>query len=126
MNKAKLNGGRGKDTLDGGVANDRLDGDYGPDREFGGPGKMTLSSPPTVTRIPSTAALAPRIQPTADFSVVDPHRMMRTYGPAKGFTQRLVHAWRVWVNINAIRCKSTNKDVVNKECENVWEAQAQP
>src|SRR5215208_691206 len=31
--------------------------------------------------------------------------MRRTYGPAEGFTQPLVHAWRVWVNINAIRCR---------------------
>ena len=29
---------------------------------------------------------------TADFSVVDPHRMMRTYGPAEGYTKLLVHA----------------------------------
>ena len=42
---------------------------------------------------------------TADFGVVDPHRTMRTYGPAEGFTQPLVHAWRMWVNINAIRCR---------------------
>jgi hypothetical protein len=50
-------------------------------------------------------ALAPRYGLTADFGVVDPHRTMRTYGPAERFTQPLVHAWRVWVNINAIRCK---------------------
>jgi hypothetical protein len=43
---------------------------------------------------------------TADFGVVGPHRMMRTYGPAEGFTQPLVRAWRVWVNINAIRCET--------------------
>jgi putative transposase len=29
---------------------------------------------------------------TADFSVIDPHRMMRTYGPAEGYTKLLVHA----------------------------------
>jgi hypothetical protein len=33
-----------------------------------------------------------------------PGRMMRTYGPAEGSTQPLLHAWRVWVNVNAIRC----------------------
>jgi hypothetical protein len=42
---------------------------------------------------------------TADFSVVDPQRMMCTYGPAEGSTQSFVHAWLVWVNINAIRCQ---------------------
>ena len=42
--------------------------------------------------------------PTAGFSVVDPHCMMRTYGPAEGLTQPLLHAWRLWVNINATRC----------------------
>src|SRR5215217_5478968 len=42
---------------------------------------------------------------TADFSMVDPHRMMRKYGPAEGFTHPLVHAWLVWVNITAIRCR---------------------
>src|SRR5215211_8828340 len=36
--------------------------------------------------------------------MVDPHRMMRKYDPAEGFTQPLVHAWFVGVNINAIRC----------------------
>src|SRR5215217_2328160 len=41
---------------------------------------------------------------TAGFSVVDPHCMMRTYGPAEGLTQPLLHAWRLWVNINATRC----------------------
>jgi hypothetical protein len=35
-----------------------------------------------------------------------PGRMMRTYGPAKGFTQPLLHAWRMWVTINAIRCNA--------------------
>jgi hypothetical protein len=43
--------------------------------------------------------------PTAGFSVVDPHCMMRTYGPAEGLTQPLPHAWRLWVNINATRCR---------------------
>jgi Ca2+-binding RTX toxin-like protein len=60
----ELNGGRGNDTLDGGVADDRVDGDYGSDRESGGPGN-TLSSPQTVTRKPSTAALAPTTRPTS-------------------------------------------------------------
>ncbi len=46
---------------------------------------------------------------TADFSVVDPHRMMRTYDPTEGSTQPLLHAWRVRVNINAIRCDRYNK-----------------
>jgi hypothetical protein len=32
-------------------------------------------------------------------------RMMRIYGPAEGFTQPLLYAWRMWVNINAIRCR---------------------
>ena len=41
---------------------------------------------------------------TADLSVLDPQRMMCTYGPAEGSTQSFVHAWLVWVNINAIRC----------------------
>ncbi len=52
-------------------------------------------------------ALVPNQTPdsyTADFSEVDPYRMMRTYGPAEGFTRPLVHAWLVWVNMNAIRC----------------------
>lgn len=31
---------------------------------------------------------------------------MRTYGPAEGLTQPLLHAWRLWVNINATRCRS--------------------
>jgi hypothetical protein len=43
---------------------------------------------------------------TADFSVVDPYPMVRTYGPAEEFTQPLVHPWLVWVNINAIRCEN--------------------
>ena len=42
---------------------------------------------------------------TADFGVTDSHRMMRTYDPVEGFTQPLVHAWRMWVNINALRCR---------------------
>jgi len=41
---------------------------------------------------------------TADFSMVDPHRMMRKYGPAEGFTHPLVHAWLVSVDITAICC----------------------
>jgi hypothetical protein len=31
---------------------------------------------------------------------------MLTYGPAQGSTQPLLHAWRVWANISAIRCTS--------------------
>jgi tetratricopeptide (TPR) repeat protein len=30
--------------------------------------------------------------------------MVRTYGPAEGLTKPLLHAWRLWVNINATRC----------------------
>ena len=43
--------------------------------------------------------------PTADFSVIDPYRMMRTDGSAEKSTQPIVHAWCVRVNINATRCK---------------------
>jgi hypothetical protein len=46
---------------------------------------------------------------TADFSVIDPQRMMCTYGPAEGSTPSFVHAWLVWVNINAIRCDTTQR-----------------
>ncbi len=35
--------------------------------------------------------------------------MMCTYGPAEGSTQSFVHAWLVWVNINAIRCKRVSE-----------------
>jgi hypothetical protein len=52
---------------------------------------------------------SPLIVTTADFGVVDPHRMMRKYGPAEGFTRPLVHAWLVWVNINAIRCRKLSE-----------------
>src|SRR3712207_7326230 len=56
-------------------------------------------------RRPPRSTLFPYTTLFRSFSVVDPHRMIRTYGPAEGFTQSLVHAWLVWVNINAIRCK---------------------
>src|SRR5215210_6040953 len=44
---------------------------------------------------------------TADFSVVDPHRMrcVQTLLP-KRFTRPLLHAWRAWVNVNATRCEN--------------------
>jgi hypothetical protein len=51
---------------------------------------------------------------TADFSVIDPHRMMRTYAPTEGSTQPLLHAWRIRVNINAIRCER-RLDVGNEQ-----------
>jgi hypothetical protein len=44
--------------------------------------------------------------PTADFSVIDPYRMMRTDGSAEKPTRPIVHAWCVRVNINATRCSS--------------------
>jgi hypothetical protein len=37
---------------------------------------------------------------------------MRTYGPAEGFTQPLVRAWRVWVNVNAIRCETWSEAAI--------------
>jgi hypothetical protein len=42
---------------------------------------------------------------TADFSVIDPYRMMRTDGSAEKSTRPIVHAWCVRVNINATRCR---------------------
>jgi hypothetical protein len=42
---------------------------------------------------------------TADFSVIDPYRMMRTDGSAEKSNRPIVHAWCVRVNINATRCK---------------------
>src|SRR5829696_2908634 len=57
--------------------------------------KFAVASSPPLRYLP----------PTADFSVVDPQRMMCAYGPAEGSTQPFVHAWLVWVNINAIRCR---------------------
>jgi acetyl esterase/lipase len=50
--------------------------------------------------------------PTVDFSVLDPQRMMCTYGPAEGFTHSFVHAWFVWVNINAIRCMPLSHHII--------------
>ena len=41
---------------------------------------------------------------TMNFSVVDPQRMMCTYGPAEGFLLNHSYMHDVWVNINAIRC----------------------
>jgi hypothetical protein len=38
---------------------------------------------------------------TADFSVIDPYRMMRTDGSAERSTRPIVHVWCVRVNINA-------------------------
>jgi transposase len=43
---------------------------------------------------------------TADFSVIDPYRMMRTGGSAEKSTRPIVHAWCMQVNINATRCRS--------------------
>jgi hypothetical protein len=44
---------------------------------------------------------------TADFSVIDPYRMMRTDGSAEKSTRPIVHAWCVRVNINATRCSGS-------------------
>ena len=67
----------------------------------------------------STGSLTSRAQQrlvvTADFSVLDPQRMMCTYGPAEGSTQSFVHAWLVWVNINAIRCKTLGSEELGSE-----------
>jgi hypothetical protein len=46
------------------------------------------------------------VLPTADFSVIDPHRMMRTDDTAEESTRPIVHAWRARVNINATRCEN--------------------
>jgi hypothetical protein len=43
--------------------------------------------------------------PTADFSVIDPYRMMHTEGSAEEATRPIAHAWRARVNISATRCK---------------------
>jgi hypothetical protein len=41
---------------------------------------------------------------TADFSVVEPYRMMRTDSSAEKSSRPIVHDWRARVNINATRC----------------------
>jgi hypothetical protein len=45
---------------------------------------------------------------TADFSVIDPCRMMHTDGSVGTSTRPIVHAWRAQVNISATRCKNSS------------------
>jgi hypothetical protein len=42
---------------------------------------------------------------TADFSVIDPYRLMRIDGSAEKPTRPIVHAGSVRININATRCQ---------------------
>jgi hypothetical protein len=46
---------------------------------------------------------------TADFSVIDPYRMMHTGGSAEKLTRLIAHVWRARVNISATRCKSERR-----------------
>src|SRR5829696_6494077 len=55
---------------------------------------------------------------TADFSVVDPYRMMRTHGFAEEFSRPIVHAWRARVKINANRCSAVGCEQ-RREANNV-------
>jgi hypothetical protein len=49
-------------------------------------------------------------KPAADFSVIDPYRMMRTAGSAEKSTRPAMFAWRARVSISATRCRLPNRE----------------
>ena len=66
----------------------------------------SMSARLSADHLGEATALAKRAERlTADFSVIDPYRMMRTDDSAEKSTQPIVHVWCVRVNINATRCQ---------------------
>jgi hypothetical protein len=58
----------------------------------------------TLTACLMGIVLVPLVTPSADFSVIDPYRMMRTAGSAEKSTRPAMFAWRARVSISATRC----------------------